>query len=123
MNQYYILVGTLLAISIAVERMTEIVKGIFPWLGTTNEDAKTERIRQSIIQGIAAFFGVTTCFILKETIATAVPGWSHWPSMIILGIFASGGSGIWNTFASYFLQLKNLKSSLAREELKKYKIE
>ena len=47
------MVGLLIALSIASERLVEIVKGFIPPLNTKQTDAKTEDQRKSYIQLLA----------------------------------------------------------------------
>src|SRR5260370_11593378 len=46
------------AMSIAAERVVEIIKGIFPSLAATDPDANKERRRHMVLQFLAALAGI-----------------------------------------------------------------
>lgn len=99
-------VGLMIAISMAVERCVEIVKGVIPQLGTANSDPKKDGRRAALIQVLAAVFGTLIAEMSKSQIASAVPpslaslfngSWSTaLTPCLVIGLMASGGSGFWN---------------------------
>lgn len=98
------------AMSIAVERVVEIVKGIFPSLATTQTDARMERRRHMTLQLLAAIAGVAVAAvtqaslnkILGEFLKPATDVWtlSNLSVMTakysLIGVMVSGGSAMWN---------------------------
>lgn len=48
-------IGFILALSIASERLVEIIKGILPWLNEEKSTPKKEGIRRSLLQILAVF--------------------------------------------------------------------
>lgn len=115
------LITLLIALSVASERAVEIVKGLVAFLDTTHTDSHRERLRRMSLHllGVAAGIGIAavTWPILAEVLAQpqqAAPG-RDWPTILALGLLASGGSGFWNTMLSYALNLKELKRTEVRE--------
>jgi hypothetical protein len=107
------IVGLLLALSIASERLVEIIKGLIPFLSTTQHEKNAESRRCSVLQILAVLSGVLTAFLAKDyipiEIANAAGSWS----LLGLGLLASGGSGFWNSVLTYMAEVKNLKSAQA----------
>lgn len=106
-------VGLLLAVSIASERLVEIVKGLVPYLNEARSDAREEARRKVALQVLAIFSGIVTTLLAEASgslSSNGVPaGWTTPIGIVTLGILASGGSSLWNTVLSYLLQVKNLK--------------
>ncbi len=105
------LVTLLVALSVASERLVEIVKGFVPFLNQENTDAKMEGIRKSVLQFMAVVSGIITAFLTWPVIrneGTLVPLGS-WPGVFALGLLASGGSGFWNSIQTYVNKLKDVK--------------
>ena len=104
------IVGLLVALSIASERLVEIIKSAVPFLNETNSDSKKEGWRKSFLQAMAVGSGIGTALLASPVIASSLPEkWNSPLSIIALGLLASGGSGFWNAILSYVLQVKNLK--------------
>lgn len=100
-------VGFIFALSIATERLVEIIKGILPWLNEEKDNLKEEGIRRSLLQILAVFSGVITAFLSKDALPLDISSLSF----IVLGLLASGGSGFWNAILTYLLEVKNLKKA------------
>lgn len=102
-------VALMIALSVATERLVEIIKGFSGYLAKEQTDEKAERIRKSILQIIAVIAGVFTAWsasgYIPSEIAIPTESWH----IIGLGLLASGGSGFWNSIATYVLKLKDLK--------------
>jgi hypothetical protein len=98
------------AMSIAAERVVEILKGIFPSLATTDTDANKERRRHMMLQVVAALAGIAVAATTRTQLNSALgnilqPDSNIWSlsnmgSMAmkysIIGVMVSGGSAMWN---------------------------
>jgi hypothetical protein len=109
------IVTLILALSVASERVVEIIKGIFPTLDEKKIDEAQEARRRMFLQILAVGSGILTAWLgsgyLPEEIVT--PGE---PLKIVgLGLLASGGSGFWNSILDYFTGLKDLKNAQAEK--------
>ena len=103
------IVGLILALSIASERLVEIVKGYVPWLNTAAATDAGEGRRRATLQLMAVVAGVITAWLsrayIPKEVSDALDGWA----VLGLGLLASGGSGFWNAILSYVLKVKDLK--------------
>ncbi len=98
------------AMSIAVERVVEILKGIFPPLATTQTDAKMERRRHMWLQFLAALTGAGVAAATQDPLNKILgdflkPSPDVWTlsnlglmtmKYSIIGVMVSGGSAMWN---------------------------
>jgi hypothetical protein len=104
------LVCLILALSVASERLVEIVKGWVPFLSHGHADPAIEGRRKSILQLLAVVAGVCTALLsagyLPPGIGVSTAGWE----IIVLGLLASGGSGFWHAVLTYMAGLKDLQS-------------
>jgi hypothetical protein len=109
MDKLTAIVGVVLAMSVASERLVEITKGFVPALDKQSPDPKIEGRRRSCLQLLAVASGVLTAFLGREYVPTEVaePA-GHW-SIVGLGLLASGGSGLWNSILTYLTKVKDLK--------------
>lgn len=105
------IVGVILTLSIASERLAEIIKGLFPYLSIKKEDdPKAEGRRRSALQAISVATAILTAFLAKpyfppELAVNTGKGWA----IVGLGLLASGGSGLWNSILGYMTGLKDLQ--------------
>lgn len=105
-------VTAIIALSVAAERVVEMIKGIFVSLDKEKEDPKQEARRRAILQGLAAVAGVLVSVLAWPVTRTLLPETSNPTSTIIaFGLLASGGSGFWNSILGYVMSLKALKSA------------
>ncbi len=99
----------ILTLSIASERLVEIIKGFFPSLNTENADPVKEGRRRSGLQILAVLSGIATAFLASPYIppdfAKPDDGWR----ILGLGLLASGGSGFWNSVLTYVTKVKDIK--------------
>ncbi len=111
----YLTVAVILAMSMASERLVEIVKGAIPWLNQEIPgDPKKESWRKMAIQLLAVVAGLVTAFLGQDAIASALNRASlTWGQLVGLGILSSGGSSLWNSVLVYLLNVKNLKEAQA----------
>lgn len=105
------IVTLILALSVASERLVEIIKGFIPVLDKTNTlDGKAEARRRSYLQILAVLSGILTAFLAQDyipkEIADSMKGWS----IFGLGLLASGGSGFWNSVLTYVTKVKDIKT-------------
>jgi len=102
----------LIALSIASERLVEIVKNFFPFLSQPQPKVDDESRRKLILHLLAVVAGCVAAWlawpVAVDILSEAAK--AHKVSVIVaLGALASGGSGFWNTILTYLLNLKNLK--------------
>jgi hypothetical protein len=97
MNPLTTFLTTMLGISIAVERVIEILKGWLTnfWLFKTNPDPTREAQRIALIHVLSGICGAVIAAYGKMTIFPNVPS-DSWCSWISAGLLASGGSAFWN---------------------------
>lgn len=105
------IVSLILALSIASERLVEIIKGFVPSLDKANTiNDKAEGRRRSYLQILAVLSGILTAYLSRDyvpdEIAHSINGWS----ILGLGLLASGGSGFWNSVLTYLTKVKDIKS-------------
>jgi hypothetical protein len=112
------IVGLLVALSVASERLVEIVKGAIHFLDNEQTDADRERIRRVALQVLGVAAGIVTAFLARPAIPTALPVTDN-ASILALGLLASGGSGLWNSVLTYALEAKNIQESMAKEAQRK----
>jgi len=109
-----ILVSLLAALSVASERLVEILKGVIPPLAKENKDPNKEGIRRAAIQGLAVVAGIVTVYLGGPVIKDLLPeNWDSGWARLALGFLVSGGSGFWNGILGYIKGIKELKKSQA----------
>lgn len=114
------IIGVLISLSVASERLTEIIKGVIPFLNLQNADEKKEGRRKAILQAMAVCSGIVTAFLARPALADILPNaWTTLPAIFALGFLASGGSGLWNAVLSYVLNVKNMKKEEVKQLQKK----
>lgn len=105
-------VTLVLALSVASERLVEIVKGLLPWLD--KEWETHESFRRALLQVLAVIAGVVTAHLSAPYVPQSLSSPSaEGLSLVGLGLLASGGSGFWNSVLTYMSGLKNLKKAEA----------
>ena len=117
------IVGLLVALSAASERLVEIVKGLFKWLDQKSDDERTERLRKATLQSLAVVAGIGTTLLARPAIPEdLLPDSGGLLALLALGFLASGGSGLWNSVLTYVLKVKDIKDDLATVAARKAKI-
>ena len=105
------IVTLILALSVASERLVEIIKGFIPVLEKTitNDDAAEAR-RRSYLQILAVLSGILTAFLAQDYIPKEISDSLKSWSIVGLGLLASGGSGFWNSILTYATKVKDIKT-------------
>jgi len=108
---FKVIVGLIITVSVASERLVEIIKGNFLWLNKIQSDPKEEGRRKATLQLLAALSGILTTFLSAPIFAPSLSDIYNSPTgIIIIGLLASGGSGFWNVILSYMWQAKEKKA-------------
>jgi drug/metabolite transporter (DMT)-like permease len=110
------IVAVILAVSVASERLVEIIKNYVPYLSTKKlDDANKEARRAAAIQLIAIAANVFTALLCWPALSKVVPAtWGSIPVVLALGFLASGGSAFWNSIQTYLLKLKDIEAAAAK---------
>jgi hypothetical protein len=101
MNSISQMFALLAAMSIAVERVVEVIKGIVPKLAQPWTGSR-ESWRRVLLQLISVAAGGVIASQIHTQIVAAVPSLAsssdsgHWGVDVLFGLLASGGSGLWN---------------------------
>lgn len=89
----------MVAISMAVERVVEILKGIVPPLSKT-WPGDLEYVRFAVLHLLATVAGAGVAYAAQSQIATQVPMLDFkdhaYIGYAVIGLMASGGSAMWN---------------------------
>jgi hypothetical protein len=108
------IVAVIVALSVASERLVEIIKSFSEWLNTKQKDDFAEGKRTAAIQAIAVGASIVTAFACWPLLTKFVPvTYSSIPVVLALGLLASGGSGFWNSIQTYVLGLKDVQAATA----------
>jgi drug/metabolite transporter (DMT)-like permease len=100
----------LIALSVASERLVEIIKGLIPVLHQRKNDPRQEGRRAAALQFIAVLSGMVTSLLAWPAAKNILPaGWTSLPGILALGLLASGGSGFWNSVLTYVTRVKDIK--------------
>jgi hypothetical protein len=111
MDKLAAVVSLLVALSVAAERLVEIVKGMIPWLNLEQVDQKWEARRRCVLQLLAVLAGMVTVFLSRGAIPTGLLNLNDWSGIVALGLLASGGSGFWNSVLTYVAKVKDVKEA------------
>ena len=114
------LIAYVVALSIASERLVEIIKGMIPFLRKKAESAEREYLRHAALHLLAVGAGMLTAHLAMPAVSELVPAqWQNFPGIVALGLLASGGSSLWNSVLDYAGAVKSITRLNA--ELKKLK--
>lgn len=118
-NKLVAIVSILITLSIASERLVEIIKGFFPSLNREIlDDPKNEAWRKAKISILAVLSGIVTAGLSISLLKAPLKDFSGLDltdksqlafAIIALGLLASGGSAFWNSILEYLLKIKDLK--------------
>lgn len=101
--------AVLASLSLAAERLVEILKNSIPLL-QKEKSSLDSNVRRALVEALSVGAGILTAWLAWDAISTSLPDifQSVW-SMIALGLLASGGSAMWNSLLKYAIAAKNLK--------------
>jgi hypothetical protein len=105
------LVSLLIALSVASERLVEIIKGLVPPLNRENPDPAKEGWRKALLQILAVGAGILTAFLASPVLPVDVAMLHGFAGNLALGLLASGGSGFWNSVLTYVNKAKEVKTA------------
>src|SRR5438105_9905816 len=108
-------ISLLVALSIASERLVDIIKGLVPWLNQQRRKPAEEGWRKATLQVIAVFAGITTAWLAGPAVPAFLP--HDFTGKLALGLLASGGSGFWNSILTYVTKAKDVKTAEADSKL------
>jgi hypothetical protein len=106
-------ISLIVALSIASERLVDIIKGLVPWLNQPRRKTAEEGWRKAALQILAVIAGITTAWLASAAIPKGVGIPDDWTGTLALGLLASGGSGFWNSILTYVTKAKDLKAAEA----------
>jgi len=113
----YTFVAVLVALSVASERLAEIIKGVIPALNNENRNPTREGYRKAAIQSLAVVCGLVTVLLARPALKNMLPDpWNSTGTFLALGFLTSGGSGFWNGILGYVRNVKEIKKSEAASE-------
>ncbi|MFM7859050.1 MAG: hypothetical protein ACKO96_45785 [Flammeovirgaceae bacterium] len=108
------LIGVIISLSVASERLVEIIKNCIPQLNKENPDEKIEGYRRALLQALAVLAGMVTALLAKDYLPPEIAKSSSNWNIIGLGLLASGGSGFWNSILTYVTKVKDIKTVEAK---------
>jgi len=108
-------VTLILALSVASERLVEIIKGIFPSLDKKSDIPEEETKRRAYLQALAVGSGLVTAWLASYYLSLDIVKPTELLKVLGLGLLASGGSGFWNSILDYLTGLKDLTNAQAKK--------
>jgi hypothetical protein len=111
------IISLLVALSVASERLVEIVKGLIPPLNRQwTKKPWQEGVRKALLQLLAVASGIITADLASAAIPTGAGIPDDWTGKLALGLLASGGSGFWNSILTYVTKAKDIKAADAESK-------
>jgi hypothetical protein len=114
----------LAGLSVATERVTEIVKGLpglSTWFSVDKKVAWEEELRKASVQLVAVVAGTVISYMAADAINSQlnIPNYDGHKLLysVIAGLLASGGSGIWNSALDIVRQV-NTQKQLVTDKMK-----
>ena len=102
--------SSLVTLSVATERLVELIKNMIPSLNEQNSDPTKECWRNIALRLLAVVAGIFSAWLAHTQLDGFVGTlWSSWGGIVILGLFASGGSGFWSASLKLVSALKDEK--------------
>jgi hypothetical protein len=90
------------AVSVAVERVTEIVKQMFPWLTQPPADPTKWNQRTTVLQLLALCTGIAIAAVGELQIG----GKTGWAVYVLVGLLSAGASRFWNNILGIIKAMK-----------------
>ena len=115
MDDLTTIVTVLLTLSLASERLVEILKSFFFTSLLKKKEGAEEAARQAKIQGLAVISGLITAGLAAPVLVKDFEFHYIW-AIPVLGLLASGGSGLWNSVLGYLKGVKDLRQCEAEEQ-------
>ena len=109
MDKFIDIIGYFALLSVAAERLTEILKNA--WLSKI-------KVNPAVYQLIAGVFGASLGYASPLVIPSV--NMPLWATAVITGLAVSGGSGFWNTILSTLTEFKTKMKTL-NENIKENK--
>jgi hypothetical protein len=109
-------ITSIAAISIAAERIVEILKGWFPNLPlfSTKSDPASEMRRCAFIHVLAGTCGALVSWLGQiDVFQDIAPKGEHWVKYLVTGLLSSAGSAFWNHFLDFVKATKIKKEQAA----------
>ena len=109
-------VTLILTISVADERLVELIKSRVDGWETTNPNPAKECERLKSLQLLSLFGGWVSAAMAWEAIKAAYQQSEVWQTgltCLLFGLCASGGSSFWNSVLTYLLKVKDIKADTA----------
>src|SRR5260370_21718273 len=103
-------ISLLIALSIASERLVDIIKGLVPWLNQQRRKPAEEGWRKAALQVLAVIAGITTAWLASAAIPKGVGIPDDWTGTLALGLLASGGLGILNSIFTSVAKTTDLQT-------------
>lgn len=105
------------ALSLATERIAEMLKGTIPLLGREiQQNATAEGFRRAGVQLIAVLIGSGFALLSKEIITETFKLQGDVATYLMFGAMASGGSGFWNSLLDISREIKKQREALTATE-------
>lgn len=104
-----------IAVSVAVERVTEILKQMFPFLAKEQTDETKENWRRAALQVLAAIIGTVIAWTGNLSLGAHTGNATY----VLIGLMSSGGSGFWNHALDAVRAMKVTQEATAKEAVAK----
>lgn len=110
------IITMIIALSVASERLVEIVKGVWPWLDQQRPNRTSEARRKAAVQLLAVVAGIVVTALTWNLVGAVIaPGKAPFWSVVAVGLLASGGSGFWHTILGLVTSTRDLRRANVRE--------
>jgi hypothetical protein len=120
MNELTTLLSFFAALSVATERVTEMIKGLpglSKWFAIEKPDPVSEEFRKVSVQFVAVLAGMLVSYLLRDPITNHLHVSLHWYSYVVFGAMSSGGSGFWNSALDIVREV-NTQKQLVTDKMK-----
>lgn len=113
MEQIASAITVILAVSVAVERVTEILKQIIPGFAEEKANPAAENRRRASLQVLAGAIGTVVAWQGNLQIASQ----TGVPAYLLIGAMSSGGSAFWNNVLDAVRATKISRQAQADEKV------